>query len=224
MRHKTLRIKGNTLDISKFVKECLSTEVRTHPYSTNVMLEHYLDFNKIVPEPKDIGEDWYDWRLANWGTKWQPCETHYFEINKETKDSKDLDLAIAFSTAWCPPDKIYEKLIEQYKDTSLEFRVEYYEGGVGFAGHMEFSKGKITEEEYVEYTSNKESAVKYYAYLIEHDHESSEWLSDSIYEEMECNDIEQSIIEETVSQFEEYCRRNRIDEAAALYVEKAVSI
>lgn len=221
----TLRIKGNISDISKFVTECLSVEVRTHPYSTNVILEHYLDFNKIVPEPKDIGDNWYDWRLENWGTKWQPCETHFFKINKEKKDSKDLDLTIAFSTAWCPPDKIYNKLIEQYKDTSLEFKVEYYEGGVGFAGHMEFSKGEVTDEEYVEFVNkDKENNIKYYSYLIEYEHESSEWMSEYIQECLEEQEVEDDKIDAIANRFEECYRKNRIEEAATIYVESTCAV
>ena len=39
-----------------------------------------IDFHKGCPEPfkqnGDIKDDWYNWRLANWGCKWNGSEFH----------------------------------------------------------------------------------------------------------------------------------------------------
>lgn len=67
-----------------------------------------LDFEKIIPMPKDIyrgelGEkerkkygkkNWYDWSIDNWGTKWN-ATTDYINID-------DDRISIRFSTAWAP--------------------------------------------------------------------------------------------------------------------------
>ena len=213
----SLEIKGKDSDVSKFTRECISLNILNYSYTNDVIEEKYLDFNKIVPEPKDIGDNWYDWRLANWGTKWGSCDTYFFKV--ERLDSEDnLKLTITFSTAWCPPDKIYDALIEKYKDTSLEFRVEYYEGGVGFAGHMEFTQGEITDNYYVQYYNDKDKAIEYYAYIIKHGHESLEYISDCIYEKLESEDVEESIINKTIEEFDIYCDSGEIEKAAEMYV------
>jgi hypothetical protein len=52
--------------------------------------------NILRPEPKDIGDDWYEWRSNNWGTKWSRLEGHQLE--------PDLHLVqFSLETAWGPP-------------------------------------------------------------------------------------------------------------------------
>lgn len=60
--------------------------------------EEYLDFNKIIPEPKNC--DWYPWRLRYWDTKW----------NSHDCDLSESELYI--STAWSCPANIFRKLSE----------------------------------------------------------------------------------------------------------------
>ncbi len=38
---------------------------------------------------------WYDWRIQNWGTKWNACDT-------EIKENGD-NVSVLFNTAWAPP-------------------------------------------------------------------------------------------------------------------------
>ena len=41
-------------------------------------------------------ENWYDWNIANWGTKWDACES---EIG-----NNDINFfSVSFQTAWSPP-------------------------------------------------------------------------------------------------------------------------
>lgn len=66
--------------------------------------------------------DWFDWRVATWGTKWNAGEQsmHY------TYD--ELSTEITFNTAWGPPEGIIEALREKFEDCDivLNFRLEYY--------------------------------------------------------------------------------------------------
>ena len=72
-----------------------------------------IDFNKIIPMPDtvyrgDLGPDerklygannWYDWRVRNWGTKWNAYSTY---LDKENN-------TIEFDTAWaCPLEFLYK--------------------------------------------------------------------------------------------------------------------
>lgn len=76
--------------------------------------KEYLDFNKIIPEPKNC--DWYHWRIAHWDTKWVSYDC----------DFSGSDIYI--STAWSCPIKIFRKLSELLK---TEFDVVYADEDCG---------------------------------------------------------------------------------------------
>lgn len=69
--------------------------------------------------------NWYDYCVAEWGTKWDCGEQGSSDIRPD-----GLMLHTYFDTAWSPPIAAYEKL------EALGFRVNamYYEGGMGYAG------------------------------------------------------------------------------------------
>jgi hypothetical protein len=56
--------------------------------------------------------DWYDWCVANWGTKWDACYTELEQIEEDY-------IYIKFNTAWSPPLDWFYKVIPMYPD--LEF-------------------------------------------------------------------------------------------------------
>lgn len=72
--------------------------------------ESPFDFNKILPCPYDTsvspddvqGENWYDWRVAHWGTKWNGWDVGI------------LENGFAFITAWSPPWGIIGELMRQF--------------------------------------------------------------------------------------------------------------
>ena len=70
---------------------------------------------------------WYDWRLANWDTKWDAYEV--------TVDDEDPDqLEVTFHTAWSPPEAVCHALREQYPDVSISWF--YDEPGCELAGYL----------------------------------------------------------------------------------------
>jgi hypothetical protein len=102
-----------------------------------------FDFTKIFPEPdydkiavkptfpKKEGDDfsmpsWWDWRVQNWGTKWNSYDCEVIEIDDE-------QIEYRFSTAWSPPEGVIEKLREQYPD--IEITAFYDEPGMEIAGY-----------------------------------------------------------------------------------------
>lgn len=72
---------------------------------------------------------WYDWQVANWGTKWDTGE----QGNNDINPNDPTMLTAGFDTAWSPPIAAYERL------TELGFSVKagYYEPGMCYAGLWE---------------------------------------------------------------------------------------
>ena len=70
---------------------------------------------------------WYDWRLANWDTKWDCYDV-------EVLDEDEENLEISFNTAWSPPEAICHKIREDYPDVSVSWF--YDEPGCEIAGYL----------------------------------------------------------------------------------------
>lgn len=105
-----------------------------------------FDFTKIFPEPDydkvevlptfpDIGGNnepvkkdhaWWDWRVQNWGTKWNSYDCEVIEMD-------DDQVEYTFNTAWSPPEGVIEKLREQYPD--IQITAFYDEPGMEIAGY-----------------------------------------------------------------------------------------
>jgi hypothetical protein len=71
-------------------------------------------------------KDWYDWNIANWGTKW--------DVSADSIEREDANtVSLSFESAWAPPTGAYEKLME------LGFKITayYYEPGMCFVGKWE---------------------------------------------------------------------------------------
>ena len=110
--------------------------------------ESEFDFNKILPMPKELDDtikgskhvpseelkekygfdNWYDWRVHNWGTKWE------VDVSKgEVEDDGDY-IQYAFDTAWAPPDGIFYALRRKSPEMSISWF--YDEPGMQFAGYL----------------------------------------------------------------------------------------
>jgi hypothetical protein len=77
-------------------------------------------------------KDWYDYCVSEWGTKWDVGHGDGYN----TKLLKDIDkntLHLGFDSAWSPPIRAYEKMIEM----GFSIRAYYYEGGCAYCGVWE---------------------------------------------------------------------------------------
>ena len=97
-----------------------------------------IDFNNVIPMPNELSDtvsgsenakpewqkeqskklkakygadNWYDWSINNWGTKWNACNTEV-ELNENV-------LNYTFETAWDAPREIVRAL-EHMKETILK--------------------------------------------------------------------------------------------------------
>lgn len=91
----------------------------------------------MVPEPAD-NEDWYNWRVSNWGTKW-PISDVYFE-NSADEDT----IEFTFCSAWAPPIDAFGTWA--VSDGRVQFRLDYWEPGMGFVGTAVYDGDTYTDD------------------------------------------------------------------------------
>ena len=88
-------------------------------------------------------QKWWDWRVQNWGTKWNIDTFEKRELFDDHTDLaiSDLDKSISFncSTAWSPPSQALKNLEEK----GFKISCDYYEGGVAFVGRYTTDEGDI---------------------------------------------------------------------------------
>ena len=93
--------------------------------------ENDFDFNNIIPMPKNIfrgnlgreeeekygKNNWYDWSIENWGTKWNSVDTRV-EENGST-------LSYNFMTAWDCPREIVNALMRMRKTILKDISINW---------------------------------------------------------------------------------------------------
>ena len=97
--------------------------------------------NWLVPRPSDQEENWYEWNVSNWGTKWDISDITV------TDDAEDDSISISFDTAWSPPLEAFRTWAQG--DGRVTYRLEYWEGGMGFVGWDSYD-GEYFDEEYID--------------------------------------------------------------------------
>lgn len=85
--------------------------------------------SEFVPIPEEEKENWYNWSVENWGTKW--------DIGKGDMDDREGGVFFVFESAWAPPVAFYEKL----EELGFHITAYYFEPGVGFCGRWTSDDG-----------------------------------------------------------------------------------
>ena len=80
------------------------------------------------PKSGAIDDRWYDWRNANWGTKWDCYDLSIDE------DELPNGFEASFNTAWCPPEEVCYALKEKFEGMSVSWF--YDEEGMEVAGYL----------------------------------------------------------------------------------------
>jgi hypothetical protein len=138
-------------------------EIQGPQHILKTLVEHRLDFMKIHPYPPELDitagregaddspeqkalvaaeesnlekygyKNWYDWCVANWGTKWNAGgDNDAMQVDYDEDVGNQSIALFQFDTAWAPPLGVMEKLMETHPELSIECR--YHEPGVGFFG------------------------------------------------------------------------------------------
>jgi len=84
--------------------------------------------------------NWYDWNVANYGTKWGDVETEL------VVDHEDY-LSFVFRSAWAPAHKLAEKISEDFKAT-VTLKHESFENMD--KGELVFKNGRMTKHHWEE--------------------------------------------------------------------------
>ena len=84
--------------------------------------------NEFVPIPENEKENWYEWCISNWGTKWDVGSSQYGIERGNANECK-----FSFDSAWSPPIQFYEKL----EELGFTVKAMYYEPGMAYCGIYE---------------------------------------------------------------------------------------
>jgi hypothetical protein len=134
--NNTIEIKGSTETIKKLWEE--ATAEGDEGGLLNAMAPMPKALNDTTsPTPPDSKQpvvdgfdNWYDWRVSNWGTKWD-VSTEGLEFTDHGDGTAEI--TGWFDSAWAPPTGAYEKFCDDMDGVYLE--AFYEEGGMDFAGH-----------------------------------------------------------------------------------------
>ena len=86
--------------------------------------------------------DWYDWCVANWGTKWGAYDVTEWNVFEN-------EATVSFNTAWSPPTEFLINASKLYPD--LQFKNTYCDEGGGFLGWDIISDGEKVDEAVYDY-------------------------------------------------------------------------
>lgn len=70
---------------------------------------------------------WYEWMLAEMGTKWDVGEEG-FDCGYKPGDT---EITLTFDSAWSPPSEFYAKMTDEL---GYDVKAYYYEPGMAFCG------------------------------------------------------------------------------------------
>jgi hypothetical protein len=130
-----LTIKGSPKEIAKLIKKVEITKSE----ATENHLESIFSCHRIIPRPLNKQDEWYEWNVANWGTKWDLIDVTL------RGDVASKEITYYFESAWSPIGAVVETLAKDFK--KLSFNYTFYESGSDYWGEVSFKKGELVSEE-----------------------------------------------------------------------------
>jgi len=134
-------------NLSKYILK--PTEIEELKIKYGDRLDEITDMGKTVFNNKiKYGcDDWYDFRIKYWGTKWNSCNTYH---------NDDLTM-ICFDTAWSPSIPVIKALAKLYPDLTIIH--EWAEEQTGwYSGKYTYKNGELIEE--LDYESYSKEAYE----------------------------------------------------------------
>jgi hypothetical protein len=134
-----------------------------------------------TPQPLVDGFDnWYDWRVQNWGCKWD-VDMDGLELSED-----GTNISGWFDSPWGPPIEAYSTYLDKNEDCSVESH--YEEGGMDFAGHWHDG-----QDDFIENISD-------YARQVVKGNDSGSTLYDYLDDQLELTENRREYIEEELNE------------------------
>ena len=155
--------------------------IQGNPEILDIIAQDYIGYNKeedsvefnfgiMSPIPDELLGDDYEWRINNWGNKWDGSDCYI--------DICDDQIFLNIETAWSPCDKWTYKLIELCPGVDIYH--EYYESGEGYIGWIQHCENEGPDEyEEVCYTFTSNS-YDYWLTVFDKEYETFDWLSEHV--------------------------------------------
>ena len=114
-----------------------------------------LSLNRITPRPQEL-DDWYQWSVDNWGTKWDVEADGEVAESDWMHDVPASQVQYSFESAWGPPLEAVKTLIARHPE--LVFAIFYNEPGMCFHGWLTGAKGKVETDKYIDGVPHHDTA------------------------------------------------------------------
>ena len=121
---------------------------KLHPCPPSIMFKKDTNrdsfdetIEKLWKDPENpMDDDWYSWRVRNWGTKW--------DVVAESPDKTDFKngkskVVYVFDSAWAPPEAAFRYICNDWP--TLTFRLTFREESMGYKGCKEFHAKEESE-------------------------------------------------------------------------------
>lgn len=95
-------------------------------------VDNTFNFEALISMPESEKDNWYDWRVKHWGTKWNS-----YDIGERILEN--CELFYCFCTAWDAPHPIIEKLSRMFP--AVEIQHKFIDEGWCFAGENIWKAG-----------------------------------------------------------------------------------
>ena len=129
--------------------ESMMSEYNNQPPLTKASIDDKEAFWKEIQEQHDTSNDWYNWNIRNWGTKWDTAvsDTEQYpdtELNEYQISGDESFVSYRFNTAWAPPIQAIEKLSLLVPNCVISLS---YEEESGWGGECDFENGEVTAKQ-----------------------------------------------------------------------------
>lgn len=180
----SVSVRGSTEDLAKFRELAKGKGSPTGIENGKLIYDKgtgALSFwNFIEPEDKEhyfTGDNWYNWNVENWGTKWDASDSAVSSV--DTPEG----LFYTFETPWGIPEPVFRAMVSQFPQLHFEFWSEEEQGwGASFASsideegnsHLTLTKEWDVPDSHADYVDreNEEGCI------CSWEEDQNEWYSD----------------------------------------------
>jgi hypothetical protein len=151
----------------------------------------FLFLERFLPTPKELLEvesptkgedgvwvpDWYEWRLNNWGCKWEVSEAIMIDNIKFTaSDGEEFEtIVLGFETPWSPPIEGLTKIAKMYPE--IQFFIEFLEPGMAFMGFALYKDGELSQTKTVDMIPNMNLYLEDIEYQVENNNKKDDEIA-----------------------------------------------